>query len=129
MNKKPLFFGMLVCALALSFALVGCKTEADVPPLEIPVGMQGTWKKTQSGTTYTLVVTATTAKVTGGSLTGAEYALTAVDDVTSIYTFGDGAEAGGKITYKSDTEKVTWVAGFGFGVVSNIPVGYPNWEK
>jgi hypothetical protein len=128
MNKKPLFFGMLVCALALSFALVGCKTEADTP-LEIPEGLRGTWKPKTSGYNYTLVITATTAKVTGGSLAGAEYTLTKVDDITGIYTFGDGATEGWKITYRSDTGKVTNVAGVEFGTVSSVPTGYPNWEK
>ena len=100
MKKKLIVSGMLVCLLALSFALFGCKTDADEGgggDSGFPSDLQGTW----TGGGYTVVITATTAKVTGtgmaGTGNGTVYTLSSTDTSApgmTKYYFGEGTVNG-----------------------------------
>ena len=101
MKKKLIVSGMLVCLLALSFALFGCKTDATDGEGGgddgLPAAMQGTW----TGGGYTVGITATTAKVTGtgmaGTGNGTVYTLSSTDTSApgmTKYYFGEGTVNG-----------------------------------
>ena len=97
MHKKLITFGMLVCLLALSFGFSGCETDSgsdsDSGSDGFPSDLQGTW----TDGSYTVVITATTAKVTGtstaGTGNGIVYELSSTDDSApgmTKYYFGEG---------------------------------------
>ena len=129
-KRSTLIFGLLAALLAFSMVLAGCKDpNNDSGETGIPADLQGTWTGTSVAANYTLVITETTAKLTGtntaGTGNGTVYTLTSTDSDSALgmtkYYFGDGTA--NMISWFPATNKIMQVVGFGLTESTGIAGG------
>ena len=104
-KKSSLILGMLAALLAFSLVLTGCpdpNKDDDGSETGIPAAMVGSW--TASGP-HTLLITATTAQLDGGSV----LSLTGVDSSGGIETYQFGGDAGFTIFWGGSTIGTIWM--------------------